>query len=483
MLIEFGRKGTTFLSNNDAVAMIFLQKLFFLVQFFHLCIYILNLYVNYIFIMTDYHIYTDESYNAPCRALLLYFNHRTMDMSVAGGSKRAQAIIIPENASFPIVSEDLCGCGKTEILGFNPDGNLLVRWHCKEYSLVKGEVLDTVAISLPNPYLSRDEVFMGYEYVDLDNALDAMGYFYEDIKEWQSQSSSLSQYATDLKEIAIGFLWYAVEQGNVGLYPSYALMKSCNNWSSLTITDTEAFVSIMRQGIDSGCFAPQHVDGVYNLSALLGFNKTEEVFALLPELKGIMDGLAQSGNKLAAQIAAYEIECTEKTSRQDPEKRAPVFIICKGDTNGVEYSYDILIGDEIKPSVVVHFDGMDTLEIVETSKEYICFSWCGKKHRIDEEYCYQRTDHGESRLRLKFCHSNLWELLGDLLFQVSFSQVSNNPKKKYRIESLKKCVMKLVEWLIAEGDEKSVELCEALKANENWRCFDLNGELRHMLNR
>ena len=44
MLIEFGRKGTTFLSNNYAVVMIFLQKLFFLVQFFHFCIYILNLY-------------------------------------------------------------------------------------------------------------------------------------------------------------------------------------------------------------------------------------------------------------------------------------------------------------------------------------------------------------------------------------------------------------------------------------------------------
>ena len=401
-------------------------------------------------------------------------------MSVAGGSQRAQLIIIPEKASFPIVSENYYDCGKTEILGLDSEDNLLLRWHKREYSLPKGEMLETETLGIDNPYLSREEVSMRYDYLDLDNVLDAVEYFYDDVR---GRCSSLSRYAMDERDMALELLWHAIEKGNVGLYPSYALLKSCNNWASLTITDTDTFVSIMRQGIDSGCFAPHKEDGVYNLAALLEQNKTDDVFTLMPELKGIMDSLALGGNKLAAKIAAYGIECAEKTSRQDPEKRAPVFIICKGDTNGVEYSYDILIGDEIKPSVVVHFDGMDALEIVETSKEYICFSWCGKKHRIDEEYCYQRTDHGESRLRLKFCHSNLWGLLGDLLFQVSFSQVSNNPKNKYRIESLKKCVMKLVEWLIAEGDEKSVELCEALKANENWRCFDLNGELNHMLMR
>ncbi len=32
MLIEFGRKGTTFLSNNCVVAMIFLKKYFFFAQ-------------------------------------------------------------------------------------------------------------------------------------------------------------------------------------------------------------------------------------------------------------------------------------------------------------------------------------------------------------------------------------------------------------------------------------------------------------------
>lgn len=430
--------------------------------------------------MSDYCIYTDESYHAPCRALVLNYIHRTMDMSVAGGSQRAQLIIIPEKASFPIVSENYYDCGKTEILGLDSEDNLLLRWHKREYSLPKGEMLETETLGIDNPYLSREEVSMRYDYLDLDNVLDAVEYFYDEVR---GRCSSLSRYAMDERNMALELLWHAIEKGNVGLYPSYALLKSCNNWASLTITDTDTFVSIMRQGIDSGCFAPHKEDGVYNLAALLEQNKTDDVFTLMPELKGIMDSLALGGNKLAAKIAAYGIECAEKTSRQDPEKRAPVFIICKGDTNGVEYSYDILIGDEIKPSVVVHFDGMDALEIVETSKEYICFSWCGKKHRIDEEYCYQRTDHGESRLRLKFCHSNLWGLLGDLLFQVSFSQVSNNPKNKYRIESLKKCVMKLVEWLIAEGDEKSVELCEALKANENWRCFDLNGELNHMLMR
>lgn len=432
--------------------------------------------------MSDYCIYTDESYHAPCRALVLNYIHRTMDMSVAGGSQRAQLIIIPEKASFPIVSENYYDCGKTEILGLDSEDNLLLRWHKREYSLPKGEMLETETLGIDNPYLSREEVSMRYDYLDLDNVLDAVEYFYDDVR---GRCSSLSRYAMDERDMALELLWHAIEKGNVGLYPSYALLKSCNNWASLTITDTDTFVSIMRQGIDSGCFAPHKEDGVYNLAALLEQNKTYDVFTLMPELKGIMESLAQGGNKLAAKIAAYGIECAEKISRRDPEKVTPVFIICKVDANGVEYSYNLLIGDEIKPCAVVDFDGTDALEILETSKESISFTWCGEKFRIDESSFNQRftTDLSKSRLKLCFSYRNLWELLKEEVFQVSYSQTSNNPDEKHRIESLKKCVMKLVEWLIAEGDEKSVELREALETNEIWRCFVWDGELNHMLMR
>ena len=131
------------------------------------------------------------------------------------------------------------------------------------------------------------------------------------------------------------------------------------------------------------------------------------------------------------------------------------------------------------------FDGTEALEILETSKESISFTWCGEKFRIDESPYYQRftTDLSKSRLKLCFGYRNLWELLKEEVFQVSYSQTSNNPDDKHRIESLRKCVMKLVERLIAEGDEKSVELREALEANEIWRCFVWDGELNHMLMR
>ena len=206
--------------------------------------------------MSDYCIYTDESYHASCRALVLNYIHRTMDMSVAGGSQRAQLIIIPEKASFPIVSENYYDCGKTEILGLDSEDNLLLRWHKREYSLPKGEMLETETLGIDNPYLSREEVSMRYDYLDLDNVLDAVEYFYNDVR---GRCSSLSRYAMDEREMALELLWHAIEKGNVGLYPSYALLKSCKNWASLTITDTDTFVSIMRQGIDSGCFAPRRV--------------------------------------------------------------------------------------------------------------------------------------------------------------------------------------------------------------------------------
>ena len=132
--------------------------------------------------MSDYCIYTDESYHAPCRALVLNYIHRTMDMSVAGGSQRAQLIIIPEKASFPIVSENYYDCGKTEILGLDSEDNLLLRWHKREYSLPKGEMLETETLGIDNPYLSREEVSMRYDYLNLDDVLDAVEYFYDDVR-------------------------------------------------------------------------------------------------------------------------------------------------------------------------------------------------------------------------------------------------------------------------------------------------------------
>ena len=118
--------------------------------------------------MEKSYIYTGEELTINCRVLVLNYKHHTMDMSVANSSERTRAIIIPDDAKFPIKSEDWCACGPTTIVGIKEDDSIVLKWRGKEYVLAMGGMCDTTTVYLENPYLSREEVSMSYEYCEID---------------------------------------------------------------------------------------------------------------------------------------------------------------------------------------------------------------------------------------------------------------------------------------------------------------------------
>ena len=430
--------------------------------------------------MIESHIYTGEDYKVTCRVLLLHYYHNTMDMSVANSSERTRLIIIPEGAKLPIVSEDLCACGPTSIMGFNESGSILLQWRGMKYELPKGGLCDTTTVYLENPYLSRDEVSMSYEYCEID-AVNAVLAYYEDIRERQDGNPRVSTFLHDDQDIVLQFLWYIIEKGYKGFYPTYALLKSCKNWASLTITDIPTFTAIMREGIKAGCFATEYPNSVDNLAELLQFNKTEEVFGYLPELQGIMQQLGEAGNEMAEIVASGNIPYYEKQPRQDPELKHKTLALCYWDEHEADHGYWLFVDDEIRPGATADMGEMGIFKIEDVKGNVIEYTWDGNKYTLESEYERETAADDVHELELKYREQNLWTLLKNKIFHVGLGQISSNPNNKHDIEETKAAVIKLTERLIAGGDKDLTALLEALKTNEDWICFDHGGELSYLL--
>ena len=430
--------------------------------------------------MEKSYIYTGEELTINCRVLVLNYKHHTMDMSVANSSERTRAIIIPDDAKFPIKSEDWCACGPTTIVGIKEDDSIVLKWRGMEYVLAMGEMCDTTTVYLENPYLSREEVSMSYEYCEID-AMNGVLAYYNDIREQQDGNPRVSTYIQDDKDLVLQLLWYIIEKGYKGFYPTYALLKSCNNWASQTITDVNTFTATMRAGIKAGCFAPEYTNAVDNLAELLQFNKTEEVFGYLPELQGIMQQLGEAGNEMAQIIASGDVLCYEKQPRQDPELRHKTLALYYWDEHEADHGYWLFVDDEIRPGATADMGEMGIFKIEDVKGNVIEYTWDGNKYTLEDEYERETAADDVHELVLKYREQNLWTLLKNKISHVGYGQISSNPNNKHDIEETKAAVIKLTERLIAGGDKDLTALLEALKTNEDWTCFDYGGELRYLL--
>ena len=430
-----------------------------------------------------------EYAKAPFRVLVLNYYHHTMDMSVANYSERRRMIILPPNLRLPIESEDWCGCGKTTIVGFDDNGSLMLKWRGRDYVCDKEEV-ETETIYLDNPYLSREEVSMRYEYVESIDAISVASCFLKEVREWQDEMkrSTLSTEMEDNRELALQSLWYAIDnKGLVGLYPSYALMKSCKNWASFTITDWAEFERIMKQAIKAGCFDAANDYTCENLAEVFRFNSQEEVYSKVPALKSALNAMALGGNEMAEILLHYKIDCIEKTSREDPELTHFILEIEGEEDEYIEHYYNLLVDDEIVAGTTIDMGEYGKAEIANVSSQNMEFVWQGDTYELVDQFYRKRLspvelDNGtEIDFTARYRRVNLWAKLKDLISIVSFDQVSSNIAKKGCISQKKACALALVQRLIEQGDEKLTALYTSMKEQEEWKCFEFDGELNYLM--
>lgn len=430
----------------------------------------------------------DKDAEVPFRVLILNYYHHTMDMSVANHSQRSRMIIIRKDAKFPIESENWCECGKTTIQGIDESGNIKLKWLGYEYTLSPGEEKDTATVYLDNPYLSHEEVSMGYEYCDGIDAIDVVLAYCEDVRKQQEKRPVVNSDIEDDKEKALQSLWYVIDDmGFVGFYPFYALMKSCKNWASFTITDWDEFAKIMQEAIKTDCFASQNSYAAYNLVEVLKFNPSDKVYKKVPTLKEALIKMAEGGSEEAQYILEEGIEYIEKTSREDSELKHLTLTIEGEVDEWIERFYYQLVGAQITANRTIDMGEYGEARICEVGDDWVDFVWQNESYRLKDNFYrvelppVKLDDGREIDFTVRFYKQNLWSLLKNSISIVEFDQVSTNFSKKGCIAEKKAAAIRLVEMLIKQGDDDLQNLCDTMKSQEDWTCFGYDGELHCLL--
>ena len=441
--------------------------------------------------MIELDFYTDlpsgEEAKAPFRILVLNYYHHTMDMSVANYSSRTKIIIIPQEPKLPIVSENWCGCGATQIVGFNDKGCPILSWRGYEYVASDTEVIESRTVYLDNPYLSHEEVSMSYEYCEID-AINVVKTYLDEVRKYQKARPVVNSEVEDNKEIATKSLLYAIkEKGFVGLYPTYALMMSCKNWASFTITDWDVFAKIMQEAIKAGCFDVRNDYGIANLIQVLRANLQEEVYKRMPFLKEAVEKMAANGNEIAQMMLECGVEYIEKTSREDSELKHYTLMVEGEEDEFKEHYYNLLVDDDIVAGTTIDLGEYGQASIAAVGDDAIDFVWQNETYHIKDNF-YRAIlkpfvgDNGkEIDFTVRYYKQNLWKLLCDTIFSVELSQVSSIEEKKATIPQKKEGALRLVQKLIDKGDKDLEALAYAMRENEDWKCFGIDGELRYLL--
>lgn len=438
--------------------------------------------------MEKFNFYTgEENSKVLCRSIGLTYNHSTMDMSVANSSQRQRMIILTGVKKFPIESENWCGCGKTQINEVT-DQYVDLTWRGRNYKAFLRDSLQTGTVYLDNPYLSREEVSMVYEYSEVDALKGAIGLFNDTrIEHKESPSTIGSNYDEDARHYVLTLLMYAIENGYKMLYPSYALLSACRNWSSLTITDMPTFVRLMQQGIKKGCFTGDNTTGFDNLAEILTFNKMEDLFENVVGLKKIVEQAAERGVEMASWILEGVFEYHEMTACENPDKKESVLMIhtyIEGEQRREDYH--IYVEEQIKPNTTLDLGCGITAHIGEVGKDWLNFTWDEEERLEHNFYCYKtepKVIEGNTKayLEIKFDKRNLWTAFKILMNHIDFDLVSSNPDNKYCIEGEKRCALELIDLLIERGDTHLEELKGIMLENEDWTIFGLDGEYEYWL--
>jgi hypothetical protein len=264
-------------------------------------------------------------------------------------------------------------------------------------------------------------------------------------------------------------------------------MMSCKNWASFTITDWDVFAKIMQEAIKAGCFDVRNDYGVANLIQVLRANLQEEVYKRMPFLKEAVEKMAANGNEIAQMMLECGVEYIEKTSREDSELKHYTLMVEGEEDEFKEHYYNLLVDDDIEAGTTIDLGEYGQASIAAVGDDTIDFVWQNETYHIKDNF-YRAIlkpfvgDNGkEIDFTVRYYKQNLWKLLCDTIFSVELSQVSSIEEKKATIPQKKEGALRLVQKLIDKGDKDLEALAYAMRENEDWKCFGIDGELRYLL--
>lgn len=134
-----------------------------------------------------------------------------------------------------------------------------LKWDCEEFCVKLGEQAVSDSYMIDNPCLSYDSLHLTFSYRKFPNYKDLFNMIIQ-IGQDEKEGKDKGRIARS-KEDVLHFIDGTIAKGNTGLYVAKALLHAADSWTTCTIVRPDQFRSLLLEGIEEGCLAPDNYTG------------------------------------------------------------------------------------------------------------------------------------------------------------------------------------------------------------------------------
>ena len=321
----------------------------------------------------------DDSNNLVINCLELTAIRRTRDMSVAN--------VIRTIAFFPYREiESVVGKDITLTKYCSPrvesvtENEVTVCWGEKSYTLHPGDDIETEEYAIDNPYLSWDGISLNIKYSNIktwDGFIDLCNEITQDQKEYPARENK------EEKEKCLKLLNEIILNGEKSLKPIYAWLQSCENWSTMRISDYALFA----KHFDIADSAEEESSAWFsNLAQILRANSPDAVVEAVPSLKAVIESEANEEIQEAIKNRIEEFD-RHICERHNPDHKEFILKLKMYDeedeVNACHFQW--VTTEQLKSGEKIDMGDFGEVTILAVENGKVKLSWLGNGLEVEDD--------------------------------------------------------------------------------------------------
>lgn len=215
---------------------------------------------------------------------------------------------IHDSDTFVVPIEELAAgqtvAGTVHIVSVSPQC-IIANYKGHELTVNFGEAVSSKESGSGNPYLSYEGFSVRLEYADLTDFNHTLEII-QDVSEYHRRLNAIGQFALPAKIVEeqneVRRNLSQLCNSDISLYPLYALLMACENWTTFEIVRMKQFKKILLKGIEKGCLL-HDVDYAWQTMELAATNNDPTGFMDdMERYYDIIAACAEHGNTIALDI-------------------------------------------------------------------------------------------------------------------------------------------------------------------------------------
>lgn len=251
----------------------------------------------------------------PRYELRLFYEHRTMDMSVGGGYSSDMIIPLSEIRKGETLNTDVLGCGRIVVADVSEE-RLVLNWCSTDYEVNLDTSVKTRSYAVDNPYLSYEEVYLRFEYkyVSVEVILSET---FDRITEYHSRMKRPAYPETARQQmLALGLLKELCKH-DVEWYVPLAVLSAADNWADVRLARPYIFRNLLFEGVRHGALSPDNKFAWHWIEIAARENDPAEFMDDRQRFCDLLRRAAEAGNEEASQILETLSDNDNKLIKED----------------------------------------------------------------------------------------------------------------------------------------------------------------------